>query len=112
MTGDTLFPDRIETERLAFERVDEHVDPFEFYEFVGRDDWRGAATEHMPWFRFERVDEVVEFVDAAERKWAEAESARYLLRRRSDDAIVGTTAYTPEWEARRAGSGIVLAQEH
>ena len=68
MTGDTLFPNRIETERLAFERFDEHVDLFEFYEFVGRDDWRGVATEHIPWFRFERLDEVVEFVDAAERK--------------------------------------------
>ena len=67
MTGDTLFPDRIETERLAFERVDEHVDPFEFYEFVGRDDWRGAATEHMPWFHFERVDEEIGRASCRER---------------------------------------------
>ena len=112
MTGDTLFPDRIETERLAFERFDNNVDPFEFYEFVGRDDWRGAATEHMPWFRFERLDEVDEFVDAAERQWAEGENARYLLRRWGDNAIVGTAAYTPEWKARRAGSDIVLAREY
>ena len=112
MTGDRLFPDRIETDRLAFERFDEHVDPFEFYEFVARDDWRGAATEHMPWFRFERLDEIVAFVDTAGQRWADGESARYLLRRRRDGALVGMTAYTPEWEARRAGSGIVLAQEY
>jgi RimJ/RimL family protein N-acetyltransferase len=112
MTGGTLFPGRIETERLAFERFDEHVDPFEFYEFVGRDDWRGAATEHMPWFRFDRLDEVDEFVGAAERQWAEGENARYLLRRQGDDAIIGTAAYTPEWKARRAGSDIVLAREY
>ena len=109
MTGDTLFPDRIETERLAFERFDEHVD---LYEFVGRDDWQGAATEHIPWFCFERVDEVVEFVDAAERRWTDGERARYLLRRRTDDAIVGTAAYVPEWEPHRAGSDIVLAREY
>lgn len=109
-----LFPERIETDRLVFERFDhEHVDPFEFYEFVTRDGWQGDATEHMPWFRLDRLDQVADFVDDAEQQWADRENARYLLRSTEEDgAIVGTTAYGPEWETRRAGSDVVLAKEY
>ncbi|RJS96319.1 GNAT family N-acetyltransferase [Halococcus sp. IIIV-5B] len=109
----TLFPTRIETERLVFERFDhDTVDPFEFYTFVTRDDWQGAATEHMPWFRFRRLDQVMAFLDRAERRWEEHDEARYLLRRKADHEIVGTTAYGPEWEERRAGLDIVLAERY
>ncbi len=109
-----LFPRRIETDRLVLEPFDaEHVDPFEFYEFVRRDDWRGAATEHMPWFRLDSPDEVVAFVESAEQKREEREAARYLIRSKAEGGdVVGTTAYGPEWDTRRAGSGIVLAREY
>jgi RimJ/RimL family protein N-acetyltransferase len=109
-----LFPERIETDRLVLERVShDTVDPFEFYEFVSRDDWRADATEHMPWFRFDRLDQVVDFVDDAEQQWADADVARYVIRSTADDGtIVGVTGYGPEWETRRAGSGIVLAKEY
>ncbi len=109
-----LFPDRIETSRLVFERLRHGtVDPFELYEFVSRDDWQGDATEHMPWFRFQRVDQVEEFVDEAERQWDDWDAARYLLRSKDEGGdIVGTTAYSPDWESRRAGSGIVLAKQY
>lgn len=109
-----VFPRRLETDRLVFERVcHERIDPFSLYEFLLREGWQEAAAEHMPWFRFERLDQVVEFVDEAEQQWAEGDTARYLLRSKDEDGvIVGTTAYGPEWKARRAGSGIVLATEY
>ena len=109
-----IFPVRIETDRLAFERLSHDcVDPFELYEFVRRDDWRDEATEPMPWFRFRRLDQVAAFLDRAEQEWADREAARYLLRADEEDgAIVGITSYGPEWETRRAGSGIVLAEEY
>ncbi len=66
----------------------------------------------MPWFRFRRLDEVAKFIDHAEQQWANRESARYLLRSKDREAIIGTTAFKPEWETRRAGSGIVLSKEH
>lgn len=113
MTSHDLFPNRIETNRLLFERVThDTVDPFEVYEFVTRDDWQEEATEHMPWFRFERLNQVIEFVDSAEQQWANCETARYLLRVRETNNLIGTTAYGPEWDTCRAGSGIVLSPEY
>ena len=112
MTTD-LFPDRIETERLVFERVHpDLVDPFELYELVSRADWVDA-TEHMPWFRLRGLDHVARFVERAVEQWAEGETARYLLRAIEEDgALIGTTAFGPEWDERRAGTGIVLAREY
>lgn len=113
MNSHELFPERIETDRLAFERFDhDNVDPFEFYEFVSGDDWKENATEHMPWFRFQRLDEVTDFIDESERQWANRDTARYLIRLRENSEIAGVTAYGPEWETRRAGSDIVLSREH
>lgn len=110
----TLFPDRLETDRLIFERIElDRTDIFELYEFVSRADWQGAATEHMPWFRFTRLDQVTQFVEDATDQWREGETARYLLRAPAEDGgLVGTTAFGPEWEQRRAGSGIILAEEY
>ena len=108
----SLFPTRIETDRLVFEPLSaDTVDPFDLYAFVQRDDWQGAATEHMPWFRFQTLDDVAGFLDHADEQRRERETARYLLRSTEEDgAIVGVTAFGPEWETRRAGTGIVLAQ--
>lgn len=112
--GRSIFPERIETDRLVFQRASrETIDPFELYEFVSRADWQGAATEHMPWFRFRRLDQVAEFLESADQQWVDGDTARYLLRSREEGGnIVGVTGYGPEWERRRAGSGIVLAREY
>lgn len=107
-----LYPERIETDRLEFERIaPQTTDVFEVYEFVSRPDWQGDPTEHMPWFRFSRLDQVASFIEDAADQWRNREKARYLLRTPEEDgAIVGLTAFGPEWETKRAGSGIVLAK--
>lgn len=109
-----LFPERIETSRLVFEPIShETVDPFTFYEFVSRDGWQGHATEHMPWFRFQRLDQVIDFIDKAEQQWTDGNTARYLLRSKEEGGeLIGTTGYGPEWDSQRAGSGIVLAKQY
>lgn len=110
----SVFPRQIETERLRFERLSHKtIDPFDLYEFVQRDDWQDEATEHVPWFRFQRLDQVAGFLDHAEEQWNSREKARYLLRVTDEgDQLIGLTAFGPEWETRRAGSGIVLAQQY
>lgn len=107
-----LFPELIETDRLRLERIGpDTVDPFELYELVSTASWQTAVTEHMPWFRFETLDDVTSFVESAAEQWAEGDTARYLLRSAEDDgALAGLTAFGPEWDERRAGSGIVLAK--
>jgi RimJ/RimL family protein N-acetyltransferase len=109
-----LFPERIETDRLRLERItDETVDPFELYDLVTTESWRTDVTEHMPWFRFETLDQVTSFVDRAEAQWADGDTARYLLRATDADGdLAGLTAFGPEWDERRAGSGIVLAKPY
>lgn len=109
-----LFPKQIETDRLIFKQVSkETIDPFRLYEFVTRDDWQGAATKHMPWFRFQRLDQVTDFIEKAENQWDDGDVARYLLYSKEEGGdLIGTTGYGPEWEERRAGSGIVLAEEY
>lgn len=111
--GRNLYPERIETDRLVLERLcHDSVDPFEFYEFVTRDDWQGEATDHMPWFRLRRLDQVERFIDRAEQISADREGVRYLLRTNDEtQSIVGTTAYKTEWETERATTDIVLATE-
>lgn len=107
------FPVRIETERLGFERLHSGaVDVAGLQEFFARDGWQGRATEHMPWFRFEGNEDVAAFVEHAERRWDDGESARYLLRSRTDDELLGTAAFTPDWDKRLAGSDVVLAPEY
>lgn len=109
-----LFPRQIETERLRLERLAfETIDPFELYAFLGRADWQDAAAEHMPWFQFDGLNQVHSFIEDAESEWADRETARYIVRASEEDgAIVGLTAFEPEWDTRRAGSGIVLAKEY
>ncbi|SEM04390.1 Protein N-acetyltransferase, RimJ/RimL family [Haloferax larsenii] len=111
---ESMFPRQIETERLRFEQLSHKtVDLFDLYEFVQRDDWQDEATEHMPWFRFKRLDEVARFIDHAEEQRKKRDTARYLLRATDEDnQLIGLTAFGPEWETRRAGSGIVLAQQY
>lgn len=113
MTG-SVFPSRIESDRLVFEQLShETTDVFEFYECASEDAWQNHVAETMPWFRFQRVDEVASFIDHAEQEWTDRNSARYVLRSKADgDAIVGTTAFTPEWERRRGGSDIVLSKDY
>ncbi|MFB6177837.1 MAG: GNAT family N-acetyltransferase [Halobaculum sp.] len=114
----SFFPTEIETDRLRLERLcHDTVDAFTLYEFVQRDGWRGAATDHMPWFRFDTLDEVAGFLDTAEQQWADRETARYLIRANGDGEepageILGTTGFGPEFDERRAGSGIVLAEPY
>lgn len=110
----SIFPERIETDRLVFERLAPgDVDLFELYDLVSREGWQEKATEHMPWFRFETVEDVANFVESAHEQWTDHDTARYLLRSAEEDGdIVGTTAFGPEWDTRRAGSGIVLAPEY
>lgn len=105
------FPERIETDRLEFERLaHDRIDIDELATFFTSQEWV-AGLDAMPWFHFETPADVSGFVDHAEQEWADSESARYLLRTRDEGELVGTTAFSPELEKRRATSDVVLSTQ-
>lgn len=106
------FPDRIETERLEFERLaHDRIDRHHVATLLTSEEWH-EGLQAMPWFRFETVEQVAELVDNSEEQWANRESARYLLRRRdSPRELVGTAAFMPEWKKRRATGDVVLSTQ-
>ncbi|WP_458190089.1 GNAT family N-acetyltransferase [Haladaptatus sp. NG-WS-4] len=113
--SESLFPERIETDRLVLERVSaENTDVFELYDLCSTESWQTEVTEHMPWFRFQTLSDVTGFVEHAESQWRDRETARYTVRPKSGEdgagELAGLTAFGPEWDERRAGSGVVLAK--
>ncbi|WP_227352882.1 GNAT family N-acetyltransferase [Haladaptatus salinisoli] len=113
--AESIFPERIETDRLVLERIpSESTDVFELYDLCSTDSWRTDATEHMPWFRFRTLSDAARFVEHAESQWNDRETARYTVRPKSGEdgagELAGLAAFGPEWDERRAGSGIVLAK--
>lgn len=110
-----LFPERIETERLLLERMSPaRTDLFEVYDLVNTESWQGVVTEHMPWFRFDTLDNVAKFVAHVDEQWTNRERARYTVRLRDGEpdagALAGFASLLPEWDTRRAGTDIVLAR--
>lgn len=111
----SLFPERIETDRLLLERIThKNTDYEEVYDLTTTESWQTTVTEHMPWFGFDRLDQICGYVDHCEQQWADREKASYSIRPRAGEdragQLVGFASYGPDWEERRAGSGIVLAE--
>lgn len=109
----SIFPERIETERLRLERLSrETVDPFELYRISADDEGIERVTKYLPWSPHQTVDETWEFVEQCERQWQDRESATYVVRPREDEdganEIAGLASLGPSWERRTAGLGIWL----
>jgi RimJ/RimL family protein N-acetyltransferase len=110
-----LFPERIETDRLLLDRLSfDTVEPLELYELSRTDGWATATDEHMPWFGFDRPDQVCDFIEECEDDWADREGAAYAVRPTGDEPRAGDLAgfrtFDPEWRRDRAGSDVVLAE--
>jgi RimJ/RimL family protein N-acetyltransferase len=108
-----MFPDHIGTDRLHLERIShDTVDVFALHELYSD----GEVTEEM--FEYwgssphETVKETFDYVDEAERRWDEADGAKYVIRAKEGEdgegVIAGTTGLYPDWEKRSANLGILL----
>ena len=100
-----LFPTRIETDRLRFRPLDE-TDTRRLWSVFDTQGWRERATTQMPWFRLATIEELRSFQAGAADQWADGDTARYTLF--ADGEPIGVTGFGPEWDAGRAGSGVVL----
>jgi len=109
-----LFPDRIETERLALEPLTTGtVDALDLYEHVRV----GAphideVTEYLTWDPHETPKETHEFVEAVTEEREAGEGATYLIRPREEERGPGEFAGLPglgvDWEVRTATLGTWL----
>ncbi|WP_232702017.1 GNAT family N-acetyltransferase [Halobacterium wangiae] len=108
-----VFTDRVETDRLVLTPVHD-ADPIELHERTRTESWQTDVTEHMPWYRFETVNDVAAFQDVARERWQERAKAWYVVRPVGDESgsgeFAGFASFDPEWDERRAGSGVVLAR--
>lgn len=108
-----MFPKRIKTDRLHFERISH--DTVDVFALHGLYSDRKAAEEMFEYWDsspHKTVKETYDYLDEAEQLWDEAEGAKYIIRPKEEEdgggAIAGTTGLYPDWEKRSATLGIIL----
>ncbi len=106
MDHDTLFPTRIETDRLLLERLcHDNVGLQEYYRICSNDEAIDEVTEYVTWSPHETLKETKEYIDTVESEWNDGDGASYLIRPVSPDTdeIVGAAGLSIDWD-RRAGT--------
>lgn len=89
-----MFPDRIRTDRLRFERyAAENVEPRTLYDHLSdRNATIDTETEYLPWNPASTVDAAAERIESFERQWNDRERAEWVLRPREGEEGAGEFA--------------------
>lgn len=109
----SLFPDRMESDRLVYERLHpDEFDPFELYEHVrvGATDVE-ELTAYVTWDPYTHPKEAFEWVEQQGEAFENGESATYVLRPTTGDRtgeFAGLAGLDPDWDRRRATLGLWL----
>jgi len=99
-----VFPERIRTDRLRFERfASETVDPRRLYEHrSAHNDAIDDETEYLPWSPASTVDDAADQIESFEQQWEDRERAEWVLRpRQGEDGageFAGSTGLIFSWE--------------
>ncbi|MFC7155271.1 GNAT family N-acetyltransferase [Halomarina halobia] len=106
-----MFPERIETDRLALERFcQERVDLFDLYRlFAAGSESADGVFEYVPHDPYRTVKEARDRLERAERRWSEGEAAWYAVYP-AEGELAGYAALSVEWERRTGNVGFVLAR--
>lgn len=106
----TLFPDRIETDRLVLELL-QSVDPLVFYRICSADPNIEEVTEYLTWEPHTTPKETVAFLDHVRTQYEENDGVQYVIRPREGESageIAGATGLTVDWVRRTGTLGIWL----
>lgn len=110
----TLFPDRVETDRLELEVLTtETVDVFDLYEVarVGAPHIE-EVTEYLTWDPHETVKGTLEFVEAVGEEYENGDGATYVVRPRAGEdgagELAGVAGIQADWDRRTATLGTWL----
>lgn len=131
----TVFPDRLETERLALVRYDDAVDARTVYDHRTANAEAGVY-EHVPQSAFRTLKEARDHVADVAERWDAGEGARYAVYPRVDGdaeghddpgdderdasgedaedgaSLAGIADVHCEWDRRTGHPGVVLSREH
>ena len=112
-----MFPERLETERLTFERLTrEGIDVRTLYRICSADPDIDEVTRYVTWDPHETVKETAEFVDRAVTGWEDDETATYVVRPREGEdgagEIAGLTSLDCDWDRRTGNLGMWLRKRY
>jgi RimJ/RimL family protein N-acetyltransferase len=112
-SSEYIFPVEIRTSRLKFSRITYDTASIEqMYEL--HSEVPSHTTRFVTWSPHENRKQTKEYIDNSIDKFESGESAGYIITRKDDeqDAILGTTGFSPSWEQSIAESGIFLFEDY
>lgn len=113
-SGGSLFPRRLETDRLELQRLcHETVDAREYYERCSEHNAHiDEVTRYLPWDPHETPQETVEYVDDLESKWETNERGEWLIRPKAGEdgagEVAGSACLVVDWATKTGTPGIWL----
>jgi len=112
---ETLFPERIETDRLRLEALStDAVDPLTYYEHASSEKMEEVAT-YLPIDPHDHPKESLDVIRDAEEARESGEHARYVIRPKGGEdgagEFAGGTGIYPKWDRRTANFDVWLRPE-
>lgn len=108
-----MFPERLESERLTFERLSrDTIDVSEVYSVFGSNPDAEAIFEYMDSDPHQSIKETFDWIRSAEEYFEDGEQVKYAIRPKASEEysgeFVGVAGLYPKWDRQYAAFGIVL----
>jgi RimJ/RimL family protein N-acetyltransferase len=108
----TLFPERIETDRLRYDRFDRAIDAPTLYEYTGRSVTIAEERQHMTWDPHDTLKDAADVIESFRDSWLDGETATYAIVPKPGESgagdFAGTMVLFVDWEKQRGTLGIWL----
>jgi RimJ/RimL family protein N-acetyltransferase len=105
-------PERIETDRLRLDRLDEAIDVQTLYEYAGASETIDEETRYMSWTPHDHLKESADVRDSFREKWENLETASYAIFPHEGEEgageFAGTAGLGIDWEKQSGELGIWL----
>lgn len=106
-----IFPSKIETNRLIFEKISYKYNVKKLY-----DKYKDIDKSDTQYVTFEPYDNRIEskkYIENSIKKFENGESASYfILLKKENNKWIGTTGFEPTWDKSIAESGIFIFRDH
>ncbi|WP_332899651.1 GNAT family N-acetyltransferase [Haladaptatus sp. CMSO5] len=107
----SLFPERVESERLRYEPLHEVLDALDLYEYH-RTGEMDAVMQPLGEKPHATPKKSMDEMEAAKKGWESGSRATYAITRRDADEFVGVAELWMEWEKRVTSFGTWIREPH